>query len=56
MDISGSIPRVELRMHPNLRCLECWVGKTLFCIRLVWIVWIVGLWCLETCLGVRKLT
>ena len=33
MDISGSIPRVYLRMRPNPRCLESWVGKTLICIR-----------------------
>ena len=33
MDISGSIPRVYLRIHPNPRFVESWVGKTLFCIR-----------------------
>ena len=33
MGISGSIARVLLRIHPNPRCLESWVGKTLVCIR-----------------------
>ena len=33
MEISGSIARVLIRTHPNPRCLESWVGKTLVCIR-----------------------
>ena len=33
METSGSIARVLIRIHPNSRCLESWVGKTLFCIR-----------------------
>ena len=33
MDISGSISRVYLGIHPNPRFVESWVGKTLVCIR-----------------------
>ena len=33
MEISGSIARVLIRIHPNPSCLESWVGKTLVCIR-----------------------
>ena len=33
MEMSGSIARVLIRIYPNPRCLESWVGKTLFCIR-----------------------
>ena len=33
MDISGSISRVWLGIHPNPRFVESWVGKTLVCIR-----------------------
>ena len=33
MEISGSISRVWIRIHPNPRCLQSWVGKTLVCIR-----------------------
>ena len=56
MEISGSISRVWTRIHPNPICLESLVGKTLVRIREVWIVWILSLWCFETCLGGRKLT
>ena len=33
MEISGFIAKVLIRIHPNPRCLESWVGNTLFCIR-----------------------
>ena len=33
MEISGSIARVLIRIHPNPSCLESWVGKTLVYIR-----------------------
>ena len=38
MEISGSISRVLIRIHPNPRYLESWVGKTLVWIRSVGIL------------------